>query len=78
MPLCNCVDDISSADLADNIGLCDNADDLAMRIDDGRTANAFLRKQTGSFLRAGSWMDSMDMACHDVTCDHRAYPLQIY
>jgi hypothetical protein len=104
MPLCNCVDHISSADnahqfslmqdwnaldflfgeehrnltrrslftygddfVAHNIGLCDNSDDLAMRIDDGRTAHMFLRKKTGSFLRTGAWMDSMDMACHDMS-----------
>jgi len=66
MPLCDCMDDISSAD---------NADDLAIRIDDRCAANVFLRKKMGSFLRAGAWMDSMDIACHYITRDHRTHSL---
>ncbi len=34
-----------SVDLADNIGLCDNTDDLAFHVDDRHTADAFLRKK---------------------------------
>src|SRR5260370_29299033 len=50
-----------SVDLADNIGVCDNADDLAIPFDDWGTANVFLRNKTGSFLLPAAWMDSIDI-----------------
>src|SRR5260370_6911623 len=43
-----------SVDLADNIDLCDNADDLAIPIDDGPPPNLFFTHKTATSFPAGA------------------------
>src|SRR5579883_2945529 len=59
-------------DLADNIGLRDHADQLSLRINDGRAADALLVEKLRCLLCAGLWLDRTHAAGHNVACDHQA------
>src|SRR5579884_494806 len=61
-----------AVDFADNVGLGNNTDQLAISINYGRATDTVAVKQLRRFLRAGLRLDGTYLAGHNVSCNHRA------
>src|SRR5215469_16702935 len=68
IPLCSCVDDISSADNAHQFAIVQEGDAL-----DGTFGEEHRHLAHRSLFAHGD-----DCAAHNITCDHRTYSLQLY